>query len=84
MINNNDYTIILGNIKYYINGNRKQREIIQNAMNEFEDKFSVLMEADKNNCLMRAEALKNDPVTQDIVKRTNDMYLKHGMYLMPR
>lgn len=33
---------------------------------------------------LNAEALKNDPVTQDIVKRTNDVYLKHGMYLMPR
>lgn len=42
------------------------------------------MEADKYNSLIRAEALTNDPVTQDIVKRTNDMCLKHGIYLMPR
>ena len=42
------------------------------------------MEADKYNSLIRAEALTNDPVTQDIVKRTNDMCLKYGIYLMPR
>lgn len=29
MPNNNDYTITLGNVKYYINGNKQQREIIQ-------------------------------------------------------
>lgn len=61
-----------------------KREIIQNALEKFKNIFFVLMEADKYNCLIRAEALTNDPVTQDIVKRTNDMCLKHGIYLMPR
>lgn len=84
MPNNNDYTITLGNVKYYINGNKQQKEIIQNALEKFENIFFVLMEADKYNCLIRAEALTNDPVTQDIVKRTNDMCLKHDIYLIPR
>lgn len=83
MNNKEDFIIVIGNIKYFLNGTNSQREMISQSLQCHEDQFETLLTANDHNCLMRAEAVIDDAVAMDTVKRLNLLYMSEGRYLMP-
>lgn len=83
-MNNEDFVIPIGKIRYYINGDKKQRMTVKQSLSEVSDPFATIIRANDSNCLMRAEAIVDDAVTSDTVTRLNALYLSEGRYLMPK